>query len=148
MFALFKTITGVDLLDINNSGDQKMDEEFEDVQLQEEESFNVVLDDSVQIDLEVNCSEIVDLENTNAIRPKTALLRGLLRSHGLESLSLTCPIPEQIRTDLMHEAASLQRNSQRIKDFSDSELQDLSIFLSLVGKEKDNPLLNSQARKN
>ena len=140
MFSLFKVITGVDLLSINNNEDQKMDAGIENVQQQEERSTNVVFDDSEQ-ELETNSSEIANLENTDAIIPKTALLRGLLRSHGLDCLRLTNPIPEKIRLDLIHEAASLQRDSSRIKSFSDIELQDLAIFLSLVGKEKDNALL-------
>ena len=89
--------------------------------------------------IEVDCLEIADLVGTtNEIKPKSVLR---LRSHGLRTLKLTNPIPEQLRRDLIHEAASLQRNSQRIKDFSDIEMQELSIFLSLVGKKKDNPLL-------
>ncbi|KAL5262937.1 hypothetical protein ACHWQZ_G008367 [Mnemiopsis leidyi] len=133
MFALFKVTTGIDLLNLNEGKDQT-EMATENTQYEEDGSLNVVFDEFEEI--EVDCSEI---GTTNEVKPKTVLMRGLLRSHGLETLKR--PYPELLRRDLILEAASLQKDSKRIKDFSDIELQDLSIFLSLVGKEKDDPLL-------
>ena len=80
---------------------------------------------------QVNCRRELEKSDKQVIRkkrlsnptnpdviPKTALLRGLLRCHGLSKINASLPIPEKQKEYLYVEAASLQRNFKRIHEYS------------------------------